>query len=508
MAKTAVSFEPGHLTLADLRRIAGQPGAVELTGDWRTRVVAAADTVAEMVHRDEPIYGVNTGFGLLARTRIDPGKLGELQVRLVRSHMAGVGENLDDRCVRLVLALKANALARGYSGVRVELVELLLAMLERGVLPCVPSQGSVGASGDLAPLAAVAGAMIGEGEVRLGGAVLPAREAFKKAGLKPLQLAPKEGVALLNGTQVSAALALLGLLAAEDVFAAALIAGAMSVEAASGADTPFDARIHEAAGRPGQIVVAGVMRGLLEGSRIRQSHIDCNRVQDPYSLRCQPQVMGACLDALRFAAGVLAREANAVSDNPLVFVEAGEVLSGGNFHAESVAMAADQIAVALAEIGALSERRIALLVDPNMSGLPAFLAPDPGLNSGFMLAQVTAVALVGENQCLATPASVTSLPTSANQEDHVSMAAYAGRRLGQMAGNVRGIVAIELLAAAQGIEFHRPVETSPELERTLREVRAIAGPYSEDRPFTRDIEAVKQAIAQGRTFAVVVPDGD
>ncbi len=508
MANPAVSFEAGDLSLRDLRRIAGETCGVALTGDWRGPVAAAAATVAEMVHRDEPVYGVNTGFGLLARTRIDADKLGELQVRLVRSHMAGVGENLDEQTVRLILALKANALARGYSGVRVELVELLLAMLERGVMPCVPSQGSVGASGDLAPLAAIAGAMIGEGEARLGGVVMPARKAFDKAGLALLQLAPKEGLALLNGTQVSTALALLGLFAAEDVFDAALIAGAMSVEAASGADTPFDARIHEVAGRPGQIVVAGAMRDLLDGSRIRESHIDCDRVQDPYSLRCQPQVMGACLDQMRHAARVLGREANAVSDNPLVFAEAGEVLSGGNFHAEPVAMAADQTAVALAEIGALSERRIALLVDPNMSGLPAFLAPDPGLNSGFMIAQVTAAALAGENQCLATPASVTSLPTSANQEDHVSMAAYAGRRLAQMAGNVRGIVAIELLAATQGIEFHLPIETSSVLKRALGKVRAIAGPYREDRPFTRDIEAVKAAIAGGRAFAGTIHDSD
>lgn len=508
MAPTAARFEAGCLTLQELRRIAREPGAVEITGDWREKVSAAAATVAAMAGQDQPVYGVNTGFGLLASTRIDADKLGELQVRLVRSHMAGVGERLGDETVRLILALKANALARGYSGVRVELVELLLAMLARGVYPSIPGQGSVGASGDLAPLAAVAAAMIGEGEVRLDGSTMPARDALEKAGLKPLQLAPKEGLALLNGTQVSTALALRGLFAAEDGFAAALIAGALSVEAASGADTPFDARIHEAAGRPGQITVAGVLRDLMDGSRIRDSHIDCDRVQDPYSLRCQPQVMGACLDQLRNAASVLAREANAVSDNPLVFAEAGEVLSGGNFHAEAVAMAADQIAVALAEIGALSERRIALLVDPNMSGLPAFLAPDPGLNSGFMIAQVTAAALAAENQNLAFPSSVTSLPTSANQEDHVSMAAYAGRRLAQMAGNVCGIVAIELLAAAQGIEFHMPIKTSSALQRHLGAVRAVAGPYREDRPFTRDIEAVKIAIAGGHAFSIAIPDGE
>ncbi|MHA1537097.1 MAG: histidine ammonia-lyase [Alphaproteobacteria bacterium] len=501
-----IRFAPGELSLSDLRRIAGRDCRVELTGDWRAGVAAAAGTVAEMTHRDEPVYGVNTGFGLLARTRIHADQLGELQVRLVRSHMAGVGEYLDDDAVRLILALKANALARGYSGVRVELIELLLAMLDRGVLPCVPSQGSVGASGDLAPLAAIAGAMIGEGEARYQGEIMPAGAAFKKAGLEPIELAPKEGLALLNGTQVSTALALLGLFAAQDIFSAALIAGSMSVEAASGADTPFDARIHEVAGRPGQITVAGIMRNLMDGSRIRESHIDCSRVQDPYSLRCQPQVMGACLDQMDNAGAVLAREANAVSDNPLVFAGAGEVLSGGNFHAEPVAMAADQIAIALAEIGALSERRIALLVDPNMSGLPAFLAPDPGLNSGFMIAQVTAAALAGENQCLAFPASVTSLPTSANQEDHVSMAAYAGRRLGQMAENTRGIVAIELLAAAQGIEFHLPIETSKALKRYLGEVRALAAPYREDRPFTRDIETLKAAIGQGRAFAGLLPD--
>ena len=468
---------------------------VGLDGDWRGSVAAAAETIADVVAGGAVVYGVNTGFGSLARTAIPAEQLRELQLRLVRSHCAGVGPALPDPVVRLVLALKANALARGFSGVRVVVVETLLAMLERNVLPRIPAQGSVGASGDLAPLAHLSAALIGEGVVTVAGEEMPAAEGLVRAGLAPLALEAKEGLALLNGTQVSTALALIGLFAVEDAFAAALMAGALSLEAMKGSDTPFDPRIHAARGQPGQIAVAKALAALLAGSRIRESHIDCDRVQDPYSLRCQPQVMGACLDQMRMAAGVLERESNAVSDNPLVFSADGAVLSGGNFHAEPVAMAADQLAIAIAEIGALSERRTALLVDNRMSGLPAFLTAEPGLNSGFMIAQVTAAALASENKGLAWPASVDSLPTSANQEDHVSMAAHAARRLTTMGRNAAGIVAIELLAAAQGLDFHRPMASTPTLMACHGGVRAIAAPLAEDRPLAGDIAGVQAAIA-------------
>jgi len=491
----ALRFAPGGLSLAALRRLAREPQAIALKGDWRRAVAAAADTVAAAVAEGKVVYGVNTGFGLMARTPISADMVRELQRRLVRSHSAGVGPPLADDAVRLVLALKANSLARGFSGVRPALIELIVEMLNRGVLPRIPAKGSAGASGDLAPLAALAATLIGEGEVTMGGKVMPAGKGLKRAGLEPLELEAKEGLALLNGTQVSTALALIGLFAADDVFAAALMAGAMSVEAMLGSDTPFDPRIQALRGQPGQTDVAEALRRLMAGSPIRRSHLDCDRVQDPYSLRCQPQVMGACLDQMRMAAGTLEREANAVSDNPLVFAAEGEVLSGGNFHAEPVAMAADQLAVAIAEIGALSERRIALLVDPKLSSLPAFLVEDPGLNSGFMIAQVTAAALASENKTLAHPASVDSLPTSANQEDHVSMAAFAARRLGEMADNTTGIVAIELLAAAQGLDFRLPLKTSRPLQRCHAAIRAEAVHYGEDRAFTRDIEAVKALIA-------------
>lgn len=379
-------------------------------------------------------------------------------------------------------------------------------LLDARTYPCVPAKGSVGASGDLAPLAHLAAALMGVGEVRREGRIMPAREGLAEAGLAPLELAPKEGLALLNGTQVSTALALAGLFAAEEVFAAAIVAGALSVDAAKGSDTPFDPRIHALRGHPGQAAVAALYRRLLEGSAIRASHLTCNRVQDPYSLRCQPQVMGACLDHLRFAAEVVGREATAVSDNPLVFPDSGEVLSGGNFHGEPLALAADMMALAIAEIGALSERRIALLIDHNISELPPFLVKEGGLNSGFMIAQVTAAALASENKSLAHPASVDSLPTSANQEDHVSMSTFAARRLGEMADNSAGIVAIELLAAAQGVEFHAPLRTSALLGEAMAAIRARVPPYEEDRYFAPDIAAAKALVKEG-AFARFMPEG-
>ena len=407
---TTVGFSAGALT-AELMRTIALGASIDIEGDWRGPVQEAADTVANVIAEGRVIYGVNTGFGMMARKTISSEKLRDLQIRLVRSHSTGVGPPLEQGAVRLALALKANSLARGYSGVRPELIELLIGMLNGGLLPCIPSRGSVGASGDLAPLAHLAATMIGEGHVVVDGEVASAVEALRSAGLAPVVLEPKEGLALLNGTQVSTAFALAGLFAAEQVFGAALMSGAMSVDAIKGSDTPFDPRIQALRGHPGQVDVARTLAILIAGSRIRESHIDCDRVQDPYSIRCPPQVMGACLDQIRTATAVLVREANAVSDNPLVFAADGEVLTGGNFHGEPVAMAADQLAIAISEIGALSERRIALVTDPALSGLPAFLAHDPGMNSGFMIAQVTAAALASENKSLAHPASIDSLPT-------------------------------------------------------------------------------------------------
>ncbi len=496
-SERAITLRPGRVGLADLRAIAFADAPLSLDPSCRAGVEAGAKTVADIVAAGQTVYGVNTGFGKLAQTRIEKDHQAELQRNIVLSHAAGTGALLDDRAVRLTMVLKVLSLARGHSGVRWELIEALLRLIEHQVYPCIPSKGSVGASGDLAPLAHMSAILLGVGEARVEGKIIPAADALARAGLEPIALAPKEGLALLNGTQVSTALALLGLFAAEDVFASAVVAGAMSVDAALGSDAPFDARLQELRGQAGQITVAGELRRLLNGSEIRHSHLDCDRVQDPYSLRCQPQVMGACLDQIRHSAEILAIEAAAVTDNPLVFPDTGEVLSGGNFHAEPIAMAADVLAIAIAEIGALSERRMALLIDSNLSGLPPFLTADPGLNSGFMMAQVTAAALASENKSLAHPASVDSLPTSANQEDHVSMATYAARRLGDMADNTAGIVAIELLAAAQGLDFRKPLSTSPALKSAYEAIRSVAPALEGDRFMAPDIAAVKQLVTDG-----------
>ena len=493
----------GILSLAELRRIYEHPAELSIGKAARSSILAANFLVDDIVAAGDAAYGINTGFGLLAQTRIPTQQLELLQRNLLLSHAAGVGEPLPDAVVRLTLALKVNALARGHSGVTSALVEALLALLRHEVYPLVPAQGSVGASGDLAPLAHLSAVLLGVGHVRVGGKILAAAEGLTIAGLEPLKLRAKEGLALINGTQVSTALALAGLFGAEDVFGAALVAGAMSVDALKGSDAPFDDRIHQARGQPGQIAVAREYRDLLAGSAIRASHLDCSRVQDPYSFRCQPQVMGACLDLVRNCAATLALEANAVTDNPLLFVEQGEVLSGGNFHAEPVAFAADTLALAIAEIGNLSERRTAVLVDPKMSGLPAFLVENSGLNSGFMIAQVTAAALVSENKALATPRSVDSIPTSANQEDHVSMATHAARRLGNMVENAAAVVGIELLAAAQGIDFHRPSRSSAGLEEVHARVRDRVARYDADRYFSPDIEAAKSLVLAAR-FAPLV----
>jgi len=498
---TALHLSPGRLTLDQLRSVWTNSVAVTLDRDARARIDAAADTVAGVIAEGRIVYGVNTGFGLLARTHIDATRLAELQRALVLSHSAGTGPPLDDAVVRLTLLLKIASLARGYSGVRYEVVDALLKLLNTGVVPVVPSQGSVGASGDLAPLAHLAGVLIGEGEARVEGTTMPAGEALTHAGVAPLRLAAKEGLALLNGTQVSTALSLAGLFAGERVFAAALVAGALSVDACLGSDTPFDERIQALRGHRGQADAARVLRELLAGSAIRASHRDCPRVQDPYSLRCQPQVMGACLDQMRHAAEVLLTEADAVSDNPLVFPETREVLAGGNFHGEPVAFAADGLALAIAEIGALSERRTALLMDANLSGLPPFLVREGGVNSGFMIAQVTAAALAAENKAMAVPRSVDSLPTSANQEDHVSMATNAALRLAPMAGNAAAIVAIELLAAAQGVELRSPLATSPRLQTALQLIRSVAAFWDRDRAFAPDLARARALVERGEFTA-------
>ena len=498
MAPAPVLLGCERLTLAQLRRIAREAPEIALDPACLPRIEAGVAAIERIVAAGAPAYGINTGFGKLAQTQIPRDELSKLQTNLVLSHAVGTGALLSDEAVRLILVLKIASLAQGHSGVRASTVQALVSMYNAGVHACIPSKGSVGASGDLAPLAHLVAPLIGYGEVRIRGEILPASLGLAEAGLEALELAPKEGLALLNGTQVSTALALLGLFAAEEVFAAGIVAGALAVDAAMGSDTPFDARIHALRGHAGQIEAAASYRGLLAGSDIRASHLrDDDRVQDPYSLRCQPQVMGACLDVIRSAANTLEIEANGVSDNPLVFPDTGEVLSGGNFHAEPVALAADTLALAIAEIGALSERRIALLIDASISRLPAFLVEHGGLNSGFMIAQVTAAALASENKSLAHPASVDSLPTSANQEDHVSMATFAARRLGEMADNTAVIVGIELLAAAQGVDFRAPLQTSPVLREVVAAIRAEVPHYAEDRYFSPDIEILRRKVLGG-----------
>ncbi|TDN63750.1 histidine ammonia-lyase [Paraburkholderia sp. BL10I2N1] len=489
--ENVVTLVPGEVRLDRLRRILRDATPVAIDALAFPEVDRSHAVVDDVIARGAVVYGINTGFGKMAQTVIPSDKLAELQKNLVLSHSVGTGTLLDDSTVRLIMTLKAISLARGHSGVRPEAIHALVSLINAGVYPCIPAKGSVGASGDLAPLAHMTSVLIGVGHARVGGERVSAIEGLRYAGLEPLQLGPKEGLAFLNGTQVSTALALVGLFAAEDVFASAVLAGALSLEAIKGSLVPFDSRIHAARGQPGQIDVAAAYRALLADSQIVSSHQDCGRVQDPYSIRCQPQVMGACLDQLRHAAEVLRIEANAASDNPLVFAEQGDVLSGGNFHAEPVAIAADNIAIAIAEIGAISERRLALLLDTNLSGLPPFLVSDGGLHSGFMIAQVTAAALASENKSLAHPASVDSLPTSANQEDHVSMATFAARRLGDMAENTAVVVGIEAMAAAQGVDFHRPLRSTDTIEGVIAEIRRHVAFYEKDRYLADDIEAMK-----------------
>ena len=493
----------GAVGFVDLKAILAG-ATVALDPKCLPAIAASAAAVDAMVAREQPVYGINTGFGKLASVRIAPEELAALQRNIVTSHAAGVGNPLPRDITRLMIALKLASLGHGVSGVRLETIAMLEAMLQRDIVPIVPSQGSVGASGDLAPLAHMACAMIGVGDVHGADGPEPAAAALARAGLAPLQLGPKEGLALLNGTQFSTACALAGLFAAETLFQTALITGALATDGARGTDAPFDPRIHAVRGHRGQIEVAAALRGLLAGSGIRESHrVDDPRVQDPYCLRCQPQVMGAALDILRQSAATLLIEANGVSDNPLIFADTGEALSGGNFHAEPVAFAADIIALAICEIGSIAERRIAMLVDPALSGLPAFLTPKPGLNSGFMIPQVTAAALVSENKQRATPASVDSIPTSANQEDHVSMAAHGARRLLAMAENAVHVVAIEALATAQACDFHHPLASSPALEAARTRIRSRVPTLVDDRYFAPDIAAAADLVRSGALLAAV-----
>lgn len=491
-------LQPGRCSLDEWRTVHAGGARLDIAPTARADIAASAAVVQRAAAGSAPVYGVNTGFGKLASTRISEADLATLQLNLIRSHSVGVGEPLAPEVVRLVLGLKAASLARGASGVREHVIDTLLAVYNAGLVPWVPCQGSVGASGDLAPLAHVTLALLGEGEFLVGAQRRPAHSVLQDHGIEPLELQAKEGLALINGTQVSTALALHALFSFESVLESALVIGALTVDAARGSDGPFDPRIHALRGHPGQIDVAQYYRALLAGSAIRASHTEGDdRVQDPYCLRCQPQVVGACLDQLRHAALVLEREANAVTDNPLVFADDDALVSGGNFHAEPVALAADAMANAIAEVGAIAERRIAMLIDSHVSRLPPFLASDAGLNSGFMIAHVTAAALASENKSLAHPASVDSLPTSANQEDHVSMATFAARRLQPMISNVAHILAIELLAAAEGIEFLRPLRSSPALESAHDLLRKQVPRFLQDRWMAPDIERATVLVRAG-----------
>ncbi|MBV8802760.1 MAG: histidine ammonia-lyase, partial [Gammaproteobacteria bacterium] len=487
-------LKPGQLTYSEIKLLLDESVTLFIDSAAHGNILRAEEAVANVLLQNKTVYGINTGFGSLANKKIDYDNLEKLQHSLVLSHAAGVGEFFSDKIVRLILALKINSLARGFSGVRLKIIDALVRLFNCRIYPCIPCKGSVGASGDLAPLAHLSTILLGIGEVRYEGKILPAREGLRLANLEPFSLAPKEGLALLNGTQVSTSLALVGLIEAENIFIHGLIAGALSVEAVLGSRKPFDERIQSVRGHKTQQTVASILRELLMDSAIGDSHISCEKVQDPYSLRCQPQVMGACLAHILFAKDTLVTEANAISDNPIIFSEDNEIISGGNFHAEPVAMAADTLALSIAEIGSLSERRIALLIDQHFSGLPSYLVKNPGINSGFMGAQITAAALASENKCLAHPTSVDSIPTAANQEDHVSMATHGARRLLTMTDNIASIVAIELLAACQGIDLRRPLKTSQILEKIHKKLRDHVPFYSEDHYFAPDIATAKQLI--------------
>ncbi|GAA6185950.1 histidine ammonia-lyase [Aliiglaciecola sp. NS0011-25] len=492
MAK--IILKPGQVSLEQLAKIHRKHVPLELHESAIEGINAAEETVLNTIEKGKTVYGINTGFGLLANTKIPQHELEALQRSIVLSHAAGTGNFMPDNTVRLMMFLKINSLARGFSGIRLSVINALITLFNAQVYPAIPEKGSVGASGDLAPLAHMSAVLLGEGEAFFQGQKYPAKKALKIAKLSKIALAPKEGLALLNGTQASTAFALQGLFYAENALNSAIAIGSLSVEAALGSRVPFDERIHVVRGHQAQTDIAAAYRQLLASSTIGNSHQGCNKVQDPYSLRCQPQVMGACLAQIRFAAQTLLVEANGVSDNPLVFADSGDILSGGNFHAETVAMTADMLAIALCEIGSLAERRMALLIDNNLSGLPPFLVENGGVNSGFMIAQVTCAALASENKTYAHPASIDSLPTSANQEDHVSMATFAARRLRDIYDNVAGILAIEWLAASQGVDFRAPLTSSTQLEKVKRLLRSKVPFYDKDRYFSPDIENAKTLI--------------
>jgi histidine ammonia-lyase len=496
-----LKLNPESIDLGTLRRL-WQGEAASLDDASMQRVATSAEAVERIVAGGETVYGVNTGFGLLANTRIPNDRLAELQTNLILSHSAGLGDPLPRQVTRLMIQLKLLGLGRGHSGVRPLIIDALQRLLDTDAMPVIPSQGSVGASGDLAPLAHLISALMGYGRIDVAGEVLAAREALKKIGVEELQLGPKEGLALINGTQASTAIALDALFRGERVFAAAIAAGALSLDALKGSTKPFDPRISALRGQPGQIKVAKALRELMDGSEILASHqCCCSKVQDPYSFRCQPQVMGASLDLLENAARTLTIEAGAVTDNPIVFADEDTAISGGNFHAQPVAFAADTISMALCEVGSISERRVSVLVDPKMSGLPAFLTQDSGVNSGLMIPQVTAAALVSENKSLAFPASVDSIPTSAGQEDHVSMAPIAARKAAQIARNAAGVIAVELMAAAEGIDYHAPLKTSPKLAEVHAAVRTRSPQFTADRYWADEMSALQAAVLAGEIGA-------
>lgn len=501
-----LSITPGHLQLNNLRQCWQSIIPITLDTHCLAAIDASYHCVQNLLKQDKAIYGVNTGFGRLANHRIDSHQLTILQENLLLSHACGTGPLLPDHLVRLILLLKINSLAQGFSGVPYHLIETLMTLHNQQIYPCIPSKGSVGASGDLAPLAHLSTVLIGAGDVTCQGERMTALQGLAKAGLKPLQLTAKSGLALINGLQVSCAHALEALFLTERVWQAAVVAGSLSLEACAGSRVPFDDRIHQLRKLPAQQETARVFRELLQESDIQRSHTQCERVQDPYSLRCQPQVMGACLSHIQFASQIFLSEANAVSDNPLIFADENDILSGGNFHGQAIAMAADTLAIAIAEIGALSERRIALLMDNHLSGLPAFLVKESGVNSGFMIPQVVAAALASENKSLAHPASVDSIPTSANQEDHVSMANFATRRLLQLIENTATIIAIELIAACQGLDLRAPLKTSEPLEKIKAEIRKHVTFYERDRMHAPDIEVVKQLVMSGVEWLRVASD--
>ena len=496
-----LKLNPESIDLGTLRRL-WQGETASLDDASMQRVATSAEAVERIVAGGETVYGVNTGFGLLANTRIPNDRLAELQTNLILSHSAGLGDPLPRQVTRLMIQLKLLGLGRGHSGVRPLIIDALQRLLDTDAMPVIPSQGSVGASGDLAPLAHLISALMGYGRIDVAGEVLAAREALKKIGVEELQLGPKEGLALINGTQASTAIALDALFRGERVFAAAIAAGALSLDALKGSTKPFDPRISALRGQPGQIKVAKALRELMDGSEILASHqCCCSKVQDPYSFRCQPQVMGASLDLLENAGRTLTIEAGAVTDNPIVFADEDTAISGGNFHAQPVAFAADTISMALCEVGSISERRVSVLVDPKMSGLPAFLTHDSGVNSGLMIPQVTAAALVSENKSLAFPASVDSIPTSAGQEDHVSMAPIAARKAAQIARNAAGVIAVELMAAAEGIDYHAPLKTSPKLAEVHAAVRTRSPQFTADRYWADEMSALQAAVLAGEIGA-------